>query len=133
MKIKNNKGVVGVDIAVAIVILITFVGIIVGMFSNLAVTSRRVERKTVATKLAVEVIEGIKTIEFAQIPYPSMTVDQVNSLSGKSIAVQNGYSVNISIDNTTYENLIKIVKVEVIFKDGNNSEKVVLETLIKNE
>ena len=59
---KSNKGFTGVDIAVAVVILIIFVSVISAMFYNLSVTERRIQRKTEATNTAIRVIEAMKAV-----------------------------------------------------------------------
>ena len=51
MKLKDNKGVTGIDVAIATLILIAFVSLITGLFYNLTSTSKRIERKSTATSL----------------------------------------------------------------------------------
>ena len=54
MKIKDEKGFTGVDVAIATVVIIVFLGFIAGLFYNLASTSTRVERKTRATNRSIK-------------------------------------------------------------------------------
>lgn len=131
MRLKNNKGFTGVDIAIATVILIVFISLIAAMFYNLSITSKKIQRKTIATNLAIETIEGMKVVNFSDLNEP-MTVEKINQLTGKDIKVPAGYTVTTSIDNTTYPDAIKIIKAEVTYTEKNNDEKVEIETLVKN-
>ena len=47
MRIKNNKGFTGVDVAVSLVILLIFVSFIAALFYNLSNTTNRIERKSI--------------------------------------------------------------------------------------
>lgn len=60
MNFKNNKGITGVDLSVALIIIVLFVGIISALVYNFAVSSRNVNRKAVATDIAIYKIENIK-------------------------------------------------------------------------
>ena len=60
MNIRNNKGVTGVDLSVALIIIVLFVGIISSLVYNFAVTSRNVNRKSIATDIAIGKIENLK-------------------------------------------------------------------------
>lgn len=60
MKFKNNKGITGVDLSVALIIIVLFVGIISSLVYNFAVSSRNINRKATATDIAIYKIEKIK-------------------------------------------------------------------------
>ena len=61
---KNNKGVIGVDVGVAILIFIMFVGVITMLFYNTSMSSIATERKATATDIAVRVIENINIMTY---------------------------------------------------------------------
>ena len=64
MKLKNNKGFTGVDVAVSLVILLIFISFVAALFYNVSNTSKRMERKTQATNIAIEFIEAMKATPF---------------------------------------------------------------------
>ena len=62
MKIKNNKGFVGVDTSIAIIILLIFIPTITAMIYNINKENKNVERKSQALNFAVNVMETAKGI-----------------------------------------------------------------------
>ncbi len=127
---KSEKGFTGVDIAISVVILMTFVTVITSMFYNLAITSNRIKRKAEATNIAIRVIETMKILEFDKLT-EGMTLDDINNLSNNKIEVPNGYTVTVGVDNSTYPDVIKIISVQVDYKIGKQDEDINIETLVK--
>ncbi|MCI8272509.1 MAG: hypothetical protein HFJ55_00295 [Clostridia bacterium] len=150
MKLNDNKGATGVDITVAIVILMIFVTFITSLFYNLSTSSVRIERKTTATYLAITTIEGLKEIGFEGIKTSDVvdrrltTVEQITGQnveagwkidvsSGQTIIdIPQGYTVKISIENPrNSENaaddklgeIAKLVRVEVSYTTGKDIDK----------
>lgn len=143
MNLKSNKGITGVDIAISMIIFIVFISLISGLFYNVSSTATKVERKSVATNLAIEVIEALKVTEFSNLTITEddpMTVEELNTYASKSITIPNGYSVEISIENPVKDgveslemgNAIKVVSVEVTYQIGKSTENVYISTLVKN-
>lgn len=145
MKLKSNKGFTGVDAAVAITILLIFVTFVASLFYNLANTSKRVERKAIATNLAIEVIEALKITEFSVLEEnmgESISVDKnaIEEITGEQIIIPNGYGVKITIANPNTENInpeeagqiVKLIKSEVSYTENNHEQTVMIETLVKN-
>lgn len=60
MNFKNNKGITGVDLSVALIIIVLFVGIISSLVYNFATSSRNINRKATATDIAIYKIENLK-------------------------------------------------------------------------
>ena len=127
---KNEKGFTGVDIAISVVILMVFVTVITSMFYNLTVTSKRIERKTEATSIAIKTIETMKILEFDKLT-EGMDLEDINNLISDKIEVPNGYTVTVSVDNSTYADVIKIISVQVDYKMGKQEETINIETLVK--
>ena len=127
---KNEKGFTGVDIAISVVILMVFVTVITSMFYNLTVTSKRIERKTEATSIAIKTIETMKILEFDKLT-EGMDLEDINNLISDKIEVPNGYTVTVSVDNSTYADVIKIISVQVGYKLGKQEETINIETLVK--
>lgn len=141
MKLKDNKGLTGVDVAVSIVILLIFVSFITSLFYNLSNTSKRIEKKATATNLAIEVIEAMKATEFTTLAgytadQKEMTADDITNLTGKVLTIPNGYTVKISIKNPNDDDnmgqVIKIITSEISYTENKKVETVKIETLVKN-
>ena len=135
MKLKNNKGAAGADVAIAIVILMLFLTLIAGLFYNLSSSSNRIERKAKATNLAIEIIEALKVTAFENLystEEDQMTIQELNSYASKRISIPNGYTIKILIENYNNENLIKILRVEVSYEINKQLETINIETLVKN-
>lgn len=63
-KLKNNKGITGVDITASIVVLMIAVGIISTMYSKYINNSKLIKRNTEANNLAIDFIQYIETTDF---------------------------------------------------------------------
>ncbi len=124
MKLKNNKGVTGVDVAVAVTIFIVFLSIITAMFSNIVTTSQEINRKAKATNLAIDVIEKIKRRSFDSVS-TNMSAQELG------VVVPDGYTIDISVEDYKNENILKTVSVNVGFKNRKTNENINLETLLR--
>lgn len=136
MILKNNKGVAGTDIAIAIGIIIIFSSLIAGMFYNVDIARKEVSRKAEATFLAIQTVETLKGMNYNTIPDDGkMTVEELEPV----IEIPNGYNVDIEVVNyrtlkndNTLKNVIKKVKVAVSYNSNLKDQKVELETIIIN-
>ena len=147
MKIKNNKGITGVDVTIAVVILAMFVTLITNMFYNVSQIGVTINRKAEATYIAVQTIEAIKQAKYDDLPTGEtddttlMTIDEKESfLEENNINLKNGYSVDIKIENykkikedETLQDILKRVTVTVKYKEKTKDKKVELSTVILNE
>ena len=148
MKIKNNKGITGVDITISIVILALFISLITSMFYNVTVIGKSVNRKADAVYLAVKVIEAAKQIGYNELPTGETdetsiyTLEELNEKleEEKKITLKKGYSVNILVENyrkiksdTTLEDILKKITVTVNYKEQDKEKSVELSTVIVNE
>ncbi|MNT21913.1 hypothetical protein D3C72_1572700 [compost metagenome] len=132
MNLKNNKGITGIDISVALGILIIFVSAITSLSYNFVTSSRNIERKSKATYLAIEVIENIKEIDYNSI-IDQMSVTDVEQLSGREVNKYDGYSLDITSRLYGESDVLKIVTVKVEYKVGKSIENVEISTAIPKE
>lgn len=135
MNLKNNKGFTGIDISVATIVFIVFASIISMLFYNMAVSSKKIERKTVATNLCIEIIEALKESPFDKLTKTeeaSMDIETLQTISGKTINLPNGYVPKIIIEDYKEESVIKILRVTISYKENNKNEEITIETLVKN-
>ena len=138
MKLRSNKGVTGVDLSIALIIIVLFVGLVSTLSYNYVKTSRSVNRKAIATDIAIRKIEELK-----QTPYDDILEIAPDAPEGIQYADKEGtilssgtgpYQIITEIrkySNTDIENLqdvMKIVTVRVVFNDrvadsaGGNTE-----------
>ena len=59
-KLRSNKGVTGIDVALSITIIVIVLGVVLSVYSNYSDRTKQVNRNAKATNLAVQVIEGIE-------------------------------------------------------------------------
>lgn len=141
MKLKNNKGITGVDVTVSIIILVLFTSLISSMFYNINIAKKAIDRKTNATYIAIQVIEAIKQLNYDEIPEgideatSTMTLSELNSkLSAKGIKeieLANGYTLEIVIENykklkndKTLEDIIKSVTAKVNYTEREKAQSM---------
>jgi len=144
MKLKNNKGITGIDITISALIFIVFVSMIATLFFNLSSSANRLERKSTATNIAIEVIEALKVTDLSLLDPTnegnSMTLENLNEYTSKNINVPNGYTVTISIEIPVKEGIeesemrgfARKVTVDVSYQANKKTENVKISTLVKN-
>lgn len=133
MKLNNNRGITGIDISVALGILILFVSIIASLSYNFVTSSRNVERKTRATYMAIEIIEDIKQIDYNSIINGEMQIADIEQLTGKTINKYDGYTATISSALYDQNDVLKIVTVRIEYTVGKTLENVEIKTAISKE
>lgn len=127
MKIKNNNGVIGVDIGVAITIFIIFVSVITMLFYNTAMSNIATERKATATDIAVKVIEDIKIMEYDT--FKSNINEETGKLTYDSTHIKEGYTLKVLVTEAKEPDLLREITVKVTYKYKNNDENVEIKTL----
>ena len=134
-KLKEEKGITGIDIIVSVIIITMFVAIIAIIFSNITSNSKGIDRKTEATYKAISLIEEVKNAGIEN-------VDKFIDAEGSSILDEEKnptpYTKKVTvIDYTEMEGnedkipgIVKKVTVEVSYQNGGKTEKVELSTLL---
>lgn len=137
MKIKDEKGFTGIDITVAVIIIMLFMTLIGTIFYNITASHRQLERKTEATYIAIDVMEKLKAQNYNDLivgEYNNNTIAKIL----KDEIIEEGYSLKVTIKNyntpeeTGYD-LVKIITVKVEYKVGKNTENVELKTTVTRE
>lgn len=150
MKIKNNKGFVGVDATIAIIILLIFIPTISAMIYNINKENKSIERKSQALNFAVNVMETTKKIELQDLSLEKIETEIINYYN-EGVIISNteltdgiiniakdniNYNLTITIqdyseiDNTVDENRAKWVKVVVTYLVGGNEQNIELATVV---
>lgn len=155
MNLKQNKGYVGTDIAIAVIILLILIPTIMGMTFNANASKNATNVKAGATNVAVNTIEAAKGIG----PGEDLTIENIRTALDGENEIYNGnveqedpsndnspliittdkgtYKVNIEITDyadgkgdDTQPDLVKTVKVTVTFKAKNQQQSIELSTVI---
>ncbi|MBR3162710.1 MAG: hypothetical protein IKF17_01240 [Clostridia bacterium] len=143
MKFRGNKGITGIDISVSLIIFVLFVSLITTLVYNFAVASRNVNRKAVATDIAIKKIEELKQTPYDQI----LEIDEENPQAtqyadkdGVILASGSGpYKIITDIEKYTNDDIeniqdvLKIVKVRVVYNAQNREESIEISTVITRE
>lgn len=134
-KLKNNKGITGIDIVVSITIIVIVLGISLTVYNSYSEKSKEVKRTSVATNLAMKVIEKIEEITIDEITVKSSPSNEID-ISGYDLGtVPQGYEIKaIKKDiesNTLINSLAFKVDVIVTYSVGVETKSVTLSTIKK--
>ena len=129
--LQSQKGFTGIEIAVALVILMIFVSLISTIFINVYLTFTDAQRNSVATGYATQIAETIDKMYYAEVEESNITaiISEMN--------IPNGYTISVQIDpyvqNEYTQDLVKMVGITVSYKVGNNTKTVNIETTKSKE
>ncbi len=135
LTIKENKGFTTMDIAIGIIVMITFVGLMTSLFYNLYMTTTAKNRNAIATNCIIDVIEEIKTKPYEQIDHNQ--IEQIVKQLEENDTIPKGYNVSTQLQkyneiegNRDKVDLIKILNVTVEYTIQEKVEKIEVSTLI---
>lgn len=141
MKLKNQKGISGVDIVISIMAITILVSVMANIITNINLNTVRVERKSQAIAYAVQEIEKAKGKGLSE--YIGQGIEETSILEDKDIFDKqnkfSGYHKKISIEDYIYlikdtnkkSDIVKKVTVEISYKFNTKTEKVSLYAYIK--
>ena len=139
--LKDSKGFTGVDLTIAIFIIMLFVSVFVAIFYNLYISSSTTKRNEVALGYAVDVFEQIEKMEYSDVTEENI-VTYINTLtdnkvSGKRIddndtVLDTPYRIEIKVDreNRTLD-VLKAITLNVKYNIGRNKENTITLNRIK--
>lgn len=155
MNLKNNKGYVGVDASIAVLILLIIIPTITGLIFNVNRTNNLIDRKTEAVSIAVNTIESAKGVAVAELTsekvkgelegiYTISDITETDVTSDKKVLTttkdNNTYKIEVQIQDyaNTTEGIaqaastgkVKIVEVIVTYKEGKEQKNIELSTAI---
>ena len=145
--LKNEKGVTGVDITIAIILITIFVAIIATLFFNIRKTSSDIERRTQATAYAVSIIEQIKANGFDALPTVSDGTNIITGYEDKYIqdnGVDTPYYQTIRVEDYSeiiestgeeeiQSDVVKKITVTIAYKSGNENQEISLSTSMSKD
>lgn len=152
MKIKEEKGITGIDITISIVLIAIFIGLTTTLTYQINKTSVKINRRTEAMTYAVETVETIKSYGFEIMP--QVGNNKIDTSTDEVLAekVADGY---IKVDgeetpfyrevsvldytelkeenSTKQKEVLKKVTVTISYKVGKEEENVQLSILVTKE
>ncbi len=152
MKLKNNKGYVGVDVTIALMVLVILVPTITAMTFNINKTSNVIKRKTQALSIATNMLEiskivfsdsdGLEDSDILENINNKITEIYPDGDSSEGVIIKTIdkvlYQMTISlqdkheIDENVEEGKIKTVTAKVEYKLGNDKQEIELSTNFEN-
>lgn len=155
MNLKNNKGYTGVDVSVAMIIILIFIPTIFGIIYNIQKTNSYVKRESEAVRIATDIVENAKSFDYEDLTITTLYQELIGTNYNTSTYVIEGqtgenyrylskigskdehYQIQINLENyypedVAQEDLIKKIKVTVIYPIGNTTKTVDISTLITN-
>ena len=107
-RLKNNKGITGIDLTISIIVLTIFAGLIVGLMVN-------------NYNVAIEIQKGANAMSYATMILEKVTDNFVQEL-GDEILINSDYTVNFKVVQADDNDYVKRVTVKVTYT-VNNEEK----------
>ena len=139
MNLRKNNGFTGIDISIAIIIVIIFAGVITTILYNFAIESKKVERKEQATSIMIDILEYAKGTNFE-----NLTADYLKSYINSKYSNLSGYTIDTKCENETdvlqfneintdVTHVAKKVTVNVKYLVGKNEQNLDIYTWILNK
>lgn len=120
----DNKGVTGIDLAISLIIIAIFSGIIAMLMANMYRTSIEIQRSANAMAYATIVLEKVDEKSFEEIED-----DFVEKLkSSGEFSMDDSYSINFSTD-ILEENLFKKIVVKINYEIGGEQKSITINKL----
>ena len=129
MRVKETKGFIEVDMAVAIIAIIIFSTIIISLMYNNALQNKKIKKEALAIIYITETFENVGIASFDDI-----TSDNISNFV--PIEVGRYYTVSTDVtelDQNEYEKIIKKVSISLSYKVGNKTYDVTMERLKAKE
>ena len=141
--LKEEQGITGIDITIAIILITIFVAIIATLYFNIQKTSDDIERKTQATAYSVQIIEEIKANGFDSLPTVSENTNLIDGYEDKYIK-ENGkdtpYYQTVRVEDYSQlegsgaiqPDIVKKITVIIKYRSGNEDQEIALSTSMSN-
>lgn len=132
VKMKNEKGYVGVDIVISVIVLFIFVSFIATLSYRVNSSSKEVELKSKAAEIAIAEIELIKNKTWNDITTEDTTYRETTEIEQgyyRTIIVEDYHD----IDSTKRIDIVKKITVQIQYMFKGEQESVELSTIIAKE
>ncbi len=138
---RDEKGFTGIDIAICVIVIFTFVSIIANLSYRFNSSSKEIELKAKAVELAIEEIEEMKKIDYTQIENIGLEEQNKQYLSKEEIqgTENEGFYRQILVEDYALNHpekiagIVKKVSVQIQYNFKNKEQTVELSTIITKE
>ena len=127
MNFRNNKGFTGIDISVAVIVILIFIPTVFGIVYNMQKTRVKTERQAEAVDIATNILETVKNTAYGEVNASTYSYEGKNKVH---------YNVAVEVQkmpNESAKDLLKKVKVTVTYPMGNETKSIDISTLIQNK
>lgn len=145
-KLNSQKGISSGDIIIAMLILVTTLGVIMMIYQNLVIGGKEVDRKAGATRIAVNLMENIDMLFYEQIDDElkaltdsgyATTNDNINYVISNTKAfnttIPKGYTLKLKLEDIGSYELVRKLTIKVEYNQNNQKEDVTLNKVIEKE
>ena len=141
-QLNSQKGVTGADVVIALLIILTAVGVIAMVYVNLVIGSRDVDRKTGATRIATNILENMSQVYYDEIEANLEINGNANKVDNRydvstdkifNTSIPNGYHVQIRMEEIGSYDLVKKATVAVQYKTDGQEKEVAFEKVFERE
>lgn len=120
MKIKSNKGFVGIDMVLSILAIMIFSIIIVSMMYNNFLENLKINRQALAIVYLTETLENVGIATYEEVTQNNIDDGTINLFP--SDIENTGYNINMVVENLELsEDIIKKVTATISYKLGNKT------------
>ncbi len=128
-KCKENKAAMGVDIAVSLIVLSLFAGLIASMFVEIFYQNISIRMNAMAVNYAIIILEDTD-----RLPYAEVTTENLMGNIRERYLMSDNYTANIEVTNysdidSTKADIIKIVKVTISYELQDENYSFTVEKL----
>lgn len=132
VKMKSERGYVGVDIAISIIVLFIFVSLIATLSYRVNSSSKEIELKSKATEIAILEMEAIKNKTWEDITTEDISYRETTEIEqgyDRTIIVEDYHD----IDETKKPDIVKKVTVRIQYRFKGKEETIEFSTIIAKE
>lgn len=128
MNIKKDTGLAGIDMAIAVIAIVIFTTLILGLMCSNALENVKISKETMAMLYITEIFENIGISD-----YDNVTEDNKELFIPKEI--YNNYEVDMSITNAEEkeQNILKKINIVLKYNVGNKTYSCSAERLKSKE
>lgn len=149
MNLKNNKGYVITDVSIAIIILLIFIPVIMGMVYGIDTSKLSTEIKSEAINIAINTIEAAKGLPIEEVTQSNVLTEVSNMEAFETYTISNkdtktiietnkaSYELEVNVvdyntsNNNADPNLVKTVTATVTYKVKGTEKNIELSTVVK--
>ena len=122
-RLKNNKGITGIDLTISIIVLTIFADLIVGLMVNNYNVAIEIQKGSIAMSYATMIFEKVD-----EKAYEKVTNNFVQEL-GDEISINSDYTVNLEVNQADDKDYVKRVTVKVTYTVNNEEKSLVIRKL----